>query len=334
MKNIHHARSRIHVSRKAREILNLGYLSCMLCPSVVGLVESNFLLASAAIPAGINCAFVTIIYLVAPSNTLDFYTFMKYGGLSFACLILFTSTAGFIDGKVNKKRDKVMTERSIQEESVGKMKPWVKDPLPNYDMNPLVACAVSSFYEGAEKILNYEEHNDKTKMKFEPVPKNPFVLLNETNVEIFKGDAEDDNEILTEIESLKTLTFGDDKRTCLRGLIRQNRYFDKTALMIAVEKKDTRMVKILLRKLPPKLLDQTDTNGKTACHYACNNALNDQELTKEVVKAFLELGVSPNFEIDLSVKDKTGQIPFDYLCPELKTEFASQYPQFFPVPEV
>ena len=229
-----------------------------------------------------------------------------------------------------------MTERLIQKKSVGKMKPWVKDPLPNYDMNQLVACAVSSFHEGAEKILNYEEPNDKTKMKFEPVPKNPFVLLNEKNVKIFKGDAENANEIKTEIERLKTLTFGDDKRTCLRGLIRQNRYFDKTALMIAVEKKDTRMVEILLRKLPPKLLDQTDSNGKTACHYACNNALNDQELTKEVVKAFLEfqMDVSPNFGIDLSVKDKTGQIPFDYLCPELKTEFASQYPQFFPVPEV
>ena len=123
--------------------------------------------------------------------------------------------------------------------------------------------------------------------------------------------------------------------------------------MIASEKKDAKMVEILLHKLPPKLLDQTDSNGKTACHYACDNTLDDQDLTKEVVKVFLEFqksisvakhfleikeGPSPyseslsaieNRQIDLFAKDKTGQTPFDYLPSELKTEFASQYPEIF-----
>ena len=62
-------------------------------------------------------------------------------------------------------------------------------------------------------------------------------------------------------------------------------------------------------------------------------------MTKEVVKVFLEfqkrisvpesLRDIENRQIDLFAKDKTGQTPFDYLPSELKTEFASQYPQIF-----
>ena len=128
-----------------------------------------------------------------------------------------------------------------------------------------------------------------------------------------------------EIKSLETLSLHD-KQTHLKQLIRPNRYLDKTALMIASEKKDVKMVEILLHQLPPKLLGQTDMNGKNACHYACDNNLNDQELTKEVVRLFLVLSYR---QIDLLAKDNAGQTALDYLPSELKNEFASQFPQFF-----
>ena len=67
-------------------------------------------------------------------------------------------------------------------------------------------------------------------------------------------------------------------------------------------------------------------NGKNACHYACDNNLDNQELTKEVVRLFLVLRYR---QIDLLAKDNAGQTALDYLPSELKTEFASQFPQFF-----
>ena len=124
-------------------------------------------------------------------------------------------------------------------------------------------------------------------MDLESRPKIPFVLLNETNVLAFKEDAEDANDLLEEIKSLETLSLHD-KQTHLKQLIRPNRYLNKTALMIASENKDVKMVEILLHKLPRELLDQTDSNGKTALFYACDDNVDDQELTKEVVKVFLE----------------------------------------------
>ena len=216
----------------------------------------------------------------------------------------------------------------------------------------MVACAVFSFHDGADIILNSAEHNER-KMDYESRPTTPYVLLNETNLLTFKDDAEDPDELLEEIKSLESLSLCE-KRNCLKKLIRPNRYLGKTALMIASEKKDVKMVKILLHKLPPKLLDQTDSNGKTALFFACDDTLDDQDFTKEVVQLFLDLqkGVTLDSEeqeidstccccckkpqnateirqIDLLAKDNAGQTAFDYLPPNLKTEFASQYPELF-----
>ena len=245
-----------------------------------------------------------------------------------------------------KKRNEIM-EKAIQERSVAKMSttperfgrverllynsccitklPILEDSLPNHGMTRLVACVASSFHEGADLILNPEEHIER-KMDYESPPKNPYVLLNETNVLTFKGDAEDANDLLEEIKSLETLSLHD-KRTHLKALIRPNRYLNKTALMIASENKDVKMVEILLHKLPRRLLDQTDSNGKTALFYACDNHnLNDQEFTKEVVQLFLGLKYRT---FDLFAKDNAGQTAFDYLSSELKSAFESQYPQIF-----
>ena len=273
-----------------------------------------------------------------------------------------------------KKRNEIM-EKAIQQRSVAKMKskppkrifreerllyntccitklPILEDSLPNSGMTRLVVCVASNFHEGADLICISED---------ESRPKKPYVLLNEINVTMFKGDSEEADELLDEIKSLETLPLHD-KRNYLQRLIRPNRYLDKTALIIAAEKKDAQMVKILLRNLPPKLLDQTDSNGKTACHYACDNAVDDQELTKEVVKVFLDFqkNASPEPEvqefqrpcswcyyrcscnccrpyqidigirqIDLFARDNTGRTAFDYLHSELKSELASEYPEFF-----
>ena len=257
-------------------------------------------------------------------------------GLSFAYLILALAFAtGSSRAIVIKKRNEIM-EKSIQEKNVTKMTPKTigcgGNPtshyllyLPNYGMTRLVACAALSFHEGADLILNSEKHIER-KLDFVSQPKNPYVLLNETNVLTFKGDAEDADELLEEIKRLKNTSIPYNP-SCLKKLIRPNWYFGKTALMIASEKKDAKMVEILLHRLPVELLDQTDSNGKSALFYACDDStVDDQELIKEVVHLFLRLKYR---QFDLFAKDNAGQTAFDYLPSELKTEFASQYPEFF-----
>ena len=329
-------RNGIKVLPKARKILYLGYVSCFVCPSVVGVYESGLIHLAAVVP-GLLVPLVRFLSLISP-NSLNLQVKLYIGCLGGAYLLLAAVFSNAISHMMNiKKRNEIM-EKAIQKKSVAKMSTplsiWVKccfaklpileDSLPNYGMTRLVSCVVSSFHEGAALVLNPEEHIER-KMDYESRPTNPYVLLNETNVLTFKGDAEDANELLEEIKSLETLSLHD-KQTHLKQLIRPNRYLDKTALMIASEKKDVKMVEILLHQLPPKLLGQTDMNGKNACHYACDNNLNDQELTKEVVRLFLVLSYR---QIDLLAKDNAGQTALDYLPSELKTEFASQFPQFF-----
>ena len=89
--------------------------------------------------------------------------------------------------------------------------------------------------------------------------------------------------------------------------------------MIASEKKDVKMIEILLSQNTVKMdLNMIDQEGKTGFIYSCMDTKNDQELRKKAVQLFLDYAQEKN--LDLTVRDKSGKSGEDYLPNELRNE--------------
>lgn len=133
---------------------------------------------------------------------------------------------------------------------------WCMGYLPNLGMTQLVYATIVGFHECVDFLLDHENSSFVSKRSKEHTPQNAYVLLTEDNAEIFINDDENLNEVKEKIMELNTLS-GKDLQLKLKALIRRNtRYFSKSALIIASEKKDIEMIKILIliKKLPTHLL--------------------------------------------------------------------------------
>ena len=188
---------KIKVLPKAREILFLGYISSIICPSVVGVYESYFIFSVAFLPGMIAVAVRLIISYVGKMETVQLFLELHNGTTTdsaegqeidptsandnqkdpifSACLYLMLALLGtfviYAVMGIRKQNEKM--EKSIQEKRVVKNIQAYKntmmtifmdyisfqDFLPNYGMTGLVACAVFSFHEGVDSIIKTKKHS-------------------------------------------------------------------------------------------------------------------------------------------------------------------------------
>ena len=199
--------------------------------------------------------------------------------------------------------------------------------IPNLEMTPFVYATVLGFKNCIAFMLSGKRLCIKP--DFKTTPPNRYILITKDNVEIFKNDGEDLEELQAKIKSLDDLIDIEEEREILKDLIRLNKYFGKTGLIIASETKSIDMLKLMVEKLPANCLNDQDSQGRTGFIYACMDTKSDTDLTRQAVRLYLEKAEVKGREIDLSIKDADGQTGFDYLPKGLLEEFASEFPDLY-----